>query len=412
MSPVKSHKPSGRVPLPLVLVEGEEKSGKTWAAALLTASPRVGKSWWLDLGEGSGEEYGAVPGARYEVCDHDGTWSEIMQRVAEVRAEAAAARAAGEPPVVLVIDTATDLWNGLKAWVDARFRNSRAGREALAKDPDGELKPSQNLWNDANSRHRRLMTQLMTFPGIVVMTARGKEITEVKNGKPVPNSKVWAVETQKDVPFDATVWVRMFRTQRPIVVGARSVHAGIRPGEEPQPIQEDHDNLLDWLIFDVLKVEPATAEVRDLHHTAGGELTEDERPAEEEPRRGAPATTRAAAEALARAASKAGTTQALDDLQTAVAEQMLPADISAVVTPAQRALARQHEPRVAARGPITLRGWLIACRACIDKGGTSIRDGSDNLTWFSEQIDAANVSSQHYKVIFKPSEIVPVPEVR
>ncbi len=37
---------------------------------------------------------------------------------------------------------------------------------------------------------------------------------------------------------------------------------------------------------------------------------------------------------------------------------------------------------------------------------------SDNLTWFSEQIDPQNVSSQHYKVIFKPESILPVGEVR
>ena len=37
---------------------------------------------------------------------------------------------------------------------------------------------------------------------------------------------------------------------------------------------------------------------------------------------------------------------------------------------------------------------------------------SDNVTYFAEQIDAANVSTQHYKVIFKPSTIVPQPELR
>lgn len=31
---------------------------------------------------------------------------------------------------------------------------------------------------------------------------------------------------------------------------------------------------------------------------------------------------------------------------------------------------------------------------------------------FSEQIDAANVSKNHYKVVFKPSTIIPQPEVR
>lgn len=37
---------------------------------------------------------------------------------------------------------------------------------------------------------------------------------------------------------------------------------------------------------------------------------------------------------------------------------------------------------------------------------------SDNVTYFAEQITGADVSTKHYKVIFKPSEIVPQPEVR
>lgn len=37
---------------------------------------------------------------------------------------------------------------------------------------------------------------------------------------------------------------------------------------------------------------------------------------------------------------------------------------------------------------------------------------SDNVTMFSEQIDAANVSKNHYKVVFKPTTIIPQPEIR
>lgn len=37
---------------------------------------------------------------------------------------------------------------------------------------------------------------------------------------------------------------------------------------------------------------------------------------------------------------------------------------------------------------------------------------SDNVTFFVEQIDAKNVSPYHYKVIFKPSVIIPDIELR
>lgn len=37
---------------------------------------------------------------------------------------------------------------------------------------------------------------------------------------------------------------------------------------------------------------------------------------------------------------------------------------------------------------------------------------SNNVTYFIEQIDSANVSAYHYKVIFKPSVIIPEIEIR
>lgn len=37
---------------------------------------------------------------------------------------------------------------------------------------------------------------------------------------------------------------------------------------------------------------------------------------------------------------------------------------------------------------------------------------SDNVTYFVEQLEDANVSAYHYKVIFKPSAIIPDFEVR
>lgn len=37
---------------------------------------------------------------------------------------------------------------------------------------------------------------------------------------------------------------------------------------------------------------------------------------------------------------------------------------------------------------------------------------SDNVTYFVEQLDGANVSSDHYRVIFKPTVIIPDIEIR
>jgi AAA domain-containing protein len=273
--PLNTRKPTGVVPYPLVLIEGGEKTGKSYACAVLSASSKVGRTLWLDWGEGAADEYGAVPGARYEVIEHDGTWASIMGQVAAAKEEAQRAKDAGEPPVVLVIDSITCEWESLKDWASDRAKTQRANREKIQRDPNAEVTVSMNLWNDAASRHRKLMTVLMTFPGIVIVTARGGETALVENGKPVEGKKSYRVEGHKSLAFDASCWVRLSRDARPVVVGARSVHAGVRPGIDPaQTLASDWS--LEWLIFDVLKCDPAKAQVRDLAEPVTGVLTPEE----------------------------------------------------------------------------------------------------------------------------------------
>jgi hypothetical protein len=265
---IKTRKPTGAVPWPLILIEGEEKAGKSWACAALSSSERVGQTYWIDLAEGAADEYGAVPGARYLVVEHDGSWRDILAQVKEIKAEAQRAHDAGEPPVVLVLDSMSSEWVMLSEWVEQRARRSERGKAVLKKDPDAEVPVSANYWNDANSRHRKLMTTLMTFPGIVVVTARGKEVAEMdKKGNPVAGKKGYRVEGQKGLAFDCSVWVRMYRTEPTQIVGARSVHAGIKPGtDDPKEVP---DFTLEWLVFDVLHCDPRAAHVRDIAPLSG-----------------------------------------------------------------------------------------------------------------------------------------------
>lgn len=260
---LKTRPPTGCVPWPLILVEGAEKSGKSWVSATLSASDKVGQTYWIDLGEGAADEYGAIPGVRYLVVEHDGTWPNIMAAVEALKVEAQRAVAAGEPPVVLVIDSMTAEWDLLKDWAIERARGSWANQKRLREDPGAEVKASINLWNDANARHRRLMSILMTFPGVVVMTARGKEVAAIDNGgRPIEGSREYKVEGHKTLAYDASVWVRMTRDHAPLVVSARSVHAGIQPGKDkPRPV---NNFSLEWLIFDLLKCDPEKAHVRNL----------------------------------------------------------------------------------------------------------------------------------------------------
>jgi AAA domain len=271
---IKTRKPTGVVPWPLVLIEGPEKSGKSWACAQFSASDKVGQAYWLDFGEGTADEYGAIKGASYLLVDHDGTWRDIIEQVEEVRAEAERAAKAKEPPVVLVVDSMTVEWSALSDWAAQRAKRQAGNRKKLAADPDADITISMNLWNDATSRHRRLMTLLLTFPGIVVMTARGKEVAAIgDDGKP-SGDKTYKVEGHKTLAYDASVWVRMSRDSAPIVVGARSVHHGVRPGvDAPVPAPQF---TLDWLVFEILGCDPGVAEARDVKAVEGGDPTPDE----------------------------------------------------------------------------------------------------------------------------------------
>jgi len=262
--PLQTRRPTGAVPWPLILLEGAEKTGKSYTCAVLSASPRVGRTLWLDLNEGAADEYGAIPGARYEVIEHDGTWPQIIAQVAAAKDEAARARDAGEKPVVLIVDSMTAEWDLLKDWASARAKKTDSNRAKLARDPNAEISVSMNFWNDAASRHRQLMTILMTFPGIVVVTARGKDVAALNdNGKPVEGVKEYRVEGHKNLGFDVSCWVRLHRDKPAVVVGVRSVHNGIRPGKD-KPKALDPDWTLEGLIFDALRCDPSAAHVRDL----------------------------------------------------------------------------------------------------------------------------------------------------
>src|SRR3954467_10128982 len=288
VSGLKTRKPTGRVPWPCILLEGEEKAGKSYALAQFSASDKIGTLYWIDLNEGAGDEYGAIRGANYQLIEHDGSYAAVLAAVQAVKAEARRAAAAGEPPVVLGIDTGSAIWDGLKDWASARAAQSTRNRELLKRDPNAEIVISQNLWNDAGARWRKLQTELLTFPGIVVVTARGKEVTEVDaNGRPIEGQKTWSVQTHREFPYAASVWVRLRRGRRPLIVGARSVHVGIKSNDDPAKEVTDkaaEGRLLEWLVFDALKCDPGTAHVRDLVPFHGGGLLDHER---EEETRGA-----------------------------------------------------------------------------------------------------------------------------
>lgn len=261
---LKTRKPTGRVAPPLILLEGGEKTGKSIAAAILSASDKVGQTYWIEYGEVTADEYGLVPGARYEIVKHDGSYASIYEAVSDVRDEAQKAKDAGGKPVVLVIDQMGALWDLLKDWATNRARGSASNRKKLAADPHAEIVVSGNYWNDANDRHHKIVKMLMTFPGIVVMIARGKEVSAIgDNGQPIEGKKDYRVEAQKNLCFYTAHWIRLVRGEGAYLIGVRSVFNGIQATEAP-PRRLAADWSLEWFIFDHLKFDLATSGTPEL----------------------------------------------------------------------------------------------------------------------------------------------------
>ncbi|GAA1353484.1 AAA family ATPase [Streptomyces beijiangensis] len=233
---LKTRKPTGIVPWPLILIEGEEGSGKTYSAAQFSASEKIGQMYWLDLDEGSADEYATLPGAQYEIIEHDGTYQEVLEQIQAVHAEAQRAAAEGEPPVVLTIDSGSALWRMLTAWTHERAARTDSNKRKLDRDPDAMIDVGMHLWNDANKRWDEVLYLLKTLSGIVVVIARGKQVTAIgDDGKPLKEHgkvvKEWRVAAQKDLGYDSTVWVRMTRDEAPQIIKARSLKLAVRPGK-------------------------------------------------------------------------------------------------------------------------------------------------------------------------------------
>lgn len=54
----------------------------------------------------------------------------------------------------------------------------------------------------------------------------------------------------------------------------------------------------------------------------------------------------------------------------------------------------------------------VTCKTGVDSFKKHYLGLSDNVTYFSEQLDGSNVSLDHYRVVFKPSVIIPDIDLR
>lgn len=215
-----TRKPSGKPPWPILLIAGAEKAGKSYSSAEASASDLIARTLWVSVGEDEPDELGALPGVRFEIVEHDGTYRGIL---------AALTACAAQPPVkgkpnLIVLDSATRLWDLLcdEQQVVANERAVRKAKKYNRPVPDEDATITMDQWNTAKQRWAHAIDTLRQHQGPSIVTARLESVTIVQDGQPTAD-KDWKVKAEKSLPFDVGCIVEMPQRGETYLTGVRSL---------------------------------------------------------------------------------------------------------------------------------------------------------------------------------------------
>lgn len=233
---LNARRPTGLPTWPMLLLAGGQKCGKTYTAVELSASDLVDRTFVIEVGEGAVDQYGAIPGARFEILEHDGTFQGIAR---QVWAATLVPRGPSGKPHAIVLDSATEVWD-LVSGEQQELANQRRERklsERGGRAPEGaeDAPITMDQWNAAKKRWRALVDLLRSHDGPVIWTARFEEVAEMgANGRPVEGKKVWKIRTEKNLPYEVDGIVEIPAPREFYVTGIRSLRFVLEPGEKRQ----------------------------------------------------------------------------------------------------------------------------------------------------------------------------------
>lgn len=250
----RNHTPSGAPSWPRVLLSGPPGSWKSGTAALLSADPRITGMHWLEIGDGenTADEYGAIPGVKYSIIDHDGSFLDIYNQVAAHYYLALEAEERGEV-IALVMDSASGLNDMLTEMGDTKAREKKidqsSKRDARATfwsvEYDATITPELRAL--IKKRDKQLWRIVHNWPGPVVLLSAERMAAVFENGQ--PNGKQdWWLECRKDLPSKVTAHVRLAGSDPATVVKLRSAKQMIR-SDAQTPFTVDRFAVAD-LVFD------------------------------------------------------------------------------------------------------------------------------------------------------------------
>jgi hypothetical protein len=207
-----------------MLLAGREGAGKSFGAATASASLLIERTFWIGIGEDDPDEYGAIPGADFEIVVHDGSVADIIRAIRDV-----AVLPKSEKPYLLVVDSTTKLWDLIVDNVQA-IANARAkGR----KTATGDYAISPDLWNVAKSQWDDFMDAVRLHRGPSILTARLDEVMVMEDGQPT-KEKRWKVQAHKSLVYDVGFVVEMHERGQYLLTKAKSLRLQLeKPTEAP-----------------------------------------------------------------------------------------------------------------------------------------------------------------------------------
>lgn len=215
---IQTRRPTGKPSWPLTLAAGGEGSGKSYLAAVASASDLIGRTYWIGYGEQDPDEYGLIPGADFDIVQHDGTVNQVKAIVREL-----AAQPKPEKPTLIVLDSGTKLWDAISenAQIDANQRAARKGGN------QGDATIGVDIWNKHKAHWRQIIDALREHDGPVIITARYEEVAEIVKGKPT-GEKLWKVKAEKGLPYDVDAVIHMEERGKYVISKVRSVRLALQ----------------------------------------------------------------------------------------------------------------------------------------------------------------------------------------
>jgi hypothetical protein len=228
---IRTRKPTGKPSWPVLLLAGGEKCGKSYAASALSSSDLIDRTFWIEIGEGSADQYGALPGARYEIVEHEGHYDSMLEA-----ARSAVAEPHGKKPHAIVVDSMTELWDLL------------CNEQQSIATKRGKATITMDQWNAAKKRWRRFFDVLRRHDGPVILTARYEQVTVMDaKGQPTPQ-KEWKVRAEKNLPFEVDGTIEIPKPRQFYLNGMRSLKFDVPVGGH---LKLPDDFTLDWFLHEL-----------------------------------------------------------------------------------------------------------------------------------------------------------------